>query len=120
MATDFGNLASTQDPFITAVWSRKCSELEASLSKSDEALTALMEPGTGWKTDLREEDEMEAIIAQSENTIMRVKGKKLTTERDSLVQAHSFKNHVQENIRSHWLSAIGYRISDIVYWILKV
>lgn len=92
MVSDFGNLTSIEAPFVMQVWSDKCSELEASLSKSDEALTALMESGAGWKTDLAEDSDMEAVIAQAENTIMKVKGKKLTAQRDSLLQAHRFKN----------------------------
>ena len=91
MVSDFVNLAAIEDPFIMQVWSGKSSELEASISKSDETLTALMEPGAGWKADLGEAAELETVVAQAENTIMKVKGKKLTAQRDSLVQARSFK-----------------------------
>lgn len=106
MASDFVNLAAIEDPFIMQVWSGKSSELETSVSKSDEALTALMEPGAGWKADLGEAAELETVVAQAENTIMKVKGRKLTAQRDSLVQARSFKKkHVQENIH-FWLDLI--------------
>ena len=50
-------------------------------------LGASMEVGAKWKADLQEDCSLEQLVQQADTTLMQVKGKRVTKERDLLDQA---------------------------------
>lgn len=95
MRYDFGNLTTADDSCIRQAWSAKCSALESSMSQGVEGLKLTMQPGLQWSADLQDGCDVAAIVTQADNSILKVKGKKLTSQRDSLQQARISNNIVQ-------------------------
>lgn len=57
------------------------------LERGSEEMKKMMEVGSAWKSSIGEEEDMEKINGMADQTLMQVKGKKLTMEREAMAKA---------------------------------
>lgn len=77
---------SPADPGILEPWAAICDSIAKNVQTQEMATLGTMEPAANWKADLSEAS-VEAVVAKADNTVMAVKGKKLTVQKEALEKA---------------------------------
>ena len=72
---------------IITYWTTKCSSICQDLAAKKEELETVMQFGKSWCHFLEPESTMERVMARAEETVLLVKGKKVTALKDALAQA---------------------------------
>ena len=72
---------------IITYWTTKCSSICQDLAAKKEELETVMQFGKSWCHFLEPECTMERVMARAEETVLLVKGKKVTALKDALAQA---------------------------------
>ena len=83
----FHDILKKDDSDIMNGWKTASAEAISKLTNGCEGLEATMSVGADWKADLSVGASIEEVSQAAEETLMAVKGKKLTMQKDSLLEA---------------------------------
>lgn len=84
---DFSSIMSKQDAVVLDAWSSAAMYWSGKLLDGAISLDLTMEAGLGWKDAVTDDMTIEQISEVAEPTLMSVKGRKLTSLKDSLLEA---------------------------------
>lgn len=84
---DFSNFVPADDRGLLDMWASAVSFHRGKVAAAIESMKATMEPGATWKDGAESDMSIEQIISMAETTLMQIKGKKLTSQKDTLSQA---------------------------------
>lgn len=85
--SNFTDIVSKDDAVILQAWVSASSHWSKKLLDGAINLDLSMEAGLGWKDELAEGLSVEEIAEKADSTLMSVKGRKLTTLKDALLEA---------------------------------
>ena len=85
--SDFTSIMSKQDATVLAAWASATSFWSNKLLEGAISLDSSMEMGIGWKDNVTEDMTVEQVSDLAEESLMAVKGKRLTNLKDALMEA---------------------------------